>query len=407
MPKTRLTAKLCSTPTQKSPVVEGTASVAQQPPVCHPEDLYKNLGNANCRDFNRHQDECSSVSDSDSDQDDLPDALFSSEASSAMPVKGDPIWVKHRNHTFWPSLVLHSNPRTRKIQIIFLDDASGNGQRLRSKVYLKYNKKKVLPYNHEDRSKFEAAGKSLESPELRKGFQGALAEMVDYMTKRALGNTASCKVFLDEPPSSEDEEETQESAPDAPSADPPPVTPVPSKTPTNPSKRKKSRDEETEEESSNGDVSEKKKKVMTPAERRAMRKEKNQPLVDFICSREMKEHLIKIYRGETVSERHSLFKQGHTQQRKIQTNSSGPIDDEDQLETVVDFIGDCYLEMSQQKLPNMDYLLWVMLPEAIIYALSKLKRCGRKKAAELFEKGIKLTKCEHLEIHHQLIRKTP
>ena len=45
------------------------------------------------------------------------------------------------------------------------------------------------------------------------------------------------------------------------------------------------------------------------------------------------------------------------------------------------------------------------LLQAIIHAIKKVRRCGEKKAAEMFEKGIRMTKSEHLEVHNQLMRK--
>ncbi|XP_076444359.1 uncharacterized protein LOC143282557 [Babylonia areolata] len=439
MPKTRLTAKLCSTPTVKSPssdtspstspstsvpvlvpsATPTSSSAAAVPktllttaativPTSEREPIYATSMPlcASSVDYVVHKDACDSDMESDSDLDDLPDA-FSSEVSTSLPVKGDAVWVKYRSHNFWPSLVLHSNPKSKKLHIVFLDDLPINGQNVGERVYLKYNKNKIVPYNHENKSKFEAEGKNLECVEMRKKFQAALNKMVDYLTKRALGLKAACKVFLNEPVSSEDESSTKAEAP-------PPSQPLPQKpadTHSYPTKRKRKREErdgEKEKDSCTEDFSLKNKstyrrKAMTPAERRAMRKDKNQPLVDFICSTEMKKHLTKIYREQTPSERHQFYIQGSL--RKIQTNSSGPIDDDEQLDMILDHIGDWHQELTQQTLPNMDYLLWVWLPEAIVYALKKVRHCGEKKAKEMFEKGIKLTKSEHREIHNQLIKR--
>ncbi|KAL8562632.1 hypothetical protein ACOMHN_011204 [Nucella lapillus] len=438
MPKTRLTAKLCSTPTVKSPSSDGSPSTSspssvpvtpvtptEAPPPAVPKSLLNSAATvvlattaeplalcttttiptcASSIDYVLHKDACDSESDLD---DDLPDALSTNEVSTSLPVKGDAVWVKYRSHHFWPCLVLHSNPKTKKLHIVFLDDLPVNGQNSGEKVYLKYNKQKVVPYNHENKSKFEAEGKNLECQEMRKKFQAALNKMVDYLTKRALGLKAACKVFLNELVSSEDESSTK------PNALPPPQPPSqqPEETHSYPTKRKRKREEreneEKEKDSSGESVSSdsksnRRRKVMTPAERRAMRKEKNQPIVDFICSKEMKSHLTKVYRGQTPSERHQLYMQGFS--RKIQTNSTGPIDDDEQLDRILNHIGDWHQELTQQKIPNMDYLLWVWLPEAIIYALKKVRHCGEKKAKEIFEKGIRLTKSEHLEIHNQLLK---
>ena len=39
------------------------------------------------------------------------------------------------------------------------------------------------------------------------------------------------------------------------------------------------------------------------------------------------------------------------------------------LETILTFIGDCYQELTGQRLPNMDYLFWVWLPEVCLQTL--------------------------------------
>ena len=191
--------------------------------------------------------------------------------------------------------MLHANQKTRKIHVLFLDDCPVNGQHLGQKLYVRYNKKTVLPFNHEQRKLFDETGKNLGKDEKEK-FKGALSKISDYMTKRALGRIESCKVFLRDPIS--DDEPLEEDL-----AEPVLV----------PKKRR---------------VKEKSAKEI-----RDRRIKKNEPIVEYICSNETKDFLSRLNKGEIDSERRTAFKEARYKYLRSMS-AVGVIDDDTQVNIV-------------------------------------------------------------------------
>ncbi|PVD20093.1 hypothetical protein C0Q70_20587 [Pomacea canaliculata] len=317
--------------------------------------------------------------------------------SKALPQKGDPVWVKHRNYNFWPCLVLSSNHKTKKINVLFLDQTNGINVRLGERIYLKYNRKKVLPYNHQNKKQFEAEGSSLTGP-LQKSFQAAILNMEDYLTKRALGHITPYHHFFgdtsasssglvgdsmsnvthgNEGSLSETNDKQEENRPLNCTAD----TTTPANKCRNPTR----------------------KRTLTPDERRERRKKTNEPLVDYICAEDMKDYLFKIWKRHIPSERHEKFFKGQKERRELQETSFGPIDDDDQLDKIIENLGQWWQEASGETIPNTDYLFGVWLPEAIVKGLCKFKKVGMTKAWEYFRQGIKLSKVERKEIQDSLL----
>ncbi|XP_025076698.1 uncharacterized protein LOC112553584 isoform X2 [Pomacea canaliculata] len=357
------------------------------------------LPNSSPMDYNVWNDSVDpspSESESDSDQD-LPDMLSCPEVSKALPQKGDPVWVKHRNYNFWPCLVLSSNHKTKKINVLFLDQTNGINVRLGERIYLKYNRKKVLPYNHQNKKQFEAEGSSLTGP-LQKSFQAAILNMEDYLTKRALGHITPYHHFFgdtsasssglvgdsmsnvthgNEGSLSETNDKQEENRPLNCTAD----TTTPANKCRNPTR----------------------KRTLTPDERRERRKKTNEPLVDYICAEDMKDYLFKIWKRHIPSERHEKFFKGQKERRELQETSFGPIDDDDQLDKIIENLGQWWQEASGETIPNTDYLFGVWLPEAIVKGLCKFKKVGMTKAWEYFRQGIKLSKVERKEIQDSLL----
>nr|KAG5697753.1 hypothetical protein BaRGS_026710 [Batillaria attramentaria] len=122
--------------------------------------------------------------------------------------------------------------------------------------------------------------------------------------------------------------------------------------------------------------------------------------------RRMTDYLVKIFKGKIPSERHEQFHKGVSQQNKLQYNSLGPIDDDEQLEKITEHLGGWLAEVTDQLFPNSNYLFGVWLPEAIVKAIVKVRRCSRQRAWEVFSQGVRLVKCERLEIHNSMIQKT-
>jgi len=119
----------------------------------------------------------------------------------------------------------------------------------------------------------------------------------------------------------------------------------------------------------------------------------------------IQEYLIGIYNGTEPSERHKLYHEGGPQRKKVTTTSMGPLDDDDQTAEVTDHIFNWCEELTKGQLPDLDYMFWVLLPEAIVRALQITRRIGKKKAEEIFESGIKYTKSERKENHLMMLQR--
>ena len=130
----------------------------------------------------------SSESDSGSDEE-LLGSAFCTEASCALPSKGDPVWVKYKQNYFWPGVVFYRMQRTKKLYILLLEHE-------RSKIYVQYRRSNILPFNHKERSKHEATGKAMELEESHIFFTAALDQMEEYMNWQTLAPSAQFEELI-------------------------------------------------------------------------------------------------------------------------------------------------------------------------------------------------------------------
>ncbi|XP_062599392.1 uncharacterized protein LOC134260880 [Saccostrea cucullata] len=56
-------------------------------------------------------------------------------------------------------------------------------------------------------------------------------------------------------------------------------------------------------------------------------------------------------------------------------------------------------KVASDEFPDWNYVLDVWIPEAIVYAIIRLKKYTRKKAWQRFEKGVYITKKERAEVY--------
>ncbi|XP_062593067.1 uncharacterized protein LOC134254550 [Saccostrea cucullata] len=136
-------------------------------------------------------------------------------------------------------------------------------------------------------------------------------------------------------------------------------------------------------------------------------KERNESLVKFLKSSEVKQYLLDILREKKKSEKHTTYRYGLSKARDgLKNPGFGPIADEEQHEDILNTMLAWYTQetkVASDEFPDWNYVLDVWIPEAIVYALIKLKKYTRKKAWQRFEKGVYITKKERAEVHKSIL----
>ncbi|KAL4227953.1 hypothetical protein ACF0H5_013392 [Mactra antiquata] len=125
------------------------------------------------------------------------------------------------------------------------------------------------------------------------------------------------------------------------------------------------------------------------------------PLISFIKSTTMKKYLMDIYKGRIPSDLHKRYNsRSKKEKRESKLRTYGPINDEEQIDSIFYCFVEWLKEIDPQHSENMtNYMFDVWYPEAVVYAMKKKKKYTIKKAWEVFERGVKLTKAELNYLH--------
>ena len=139
------------------------------------------------------------------------------------------------------------------------------------------------------------------------------------------------------------------------------------------------------------------------------RTNQNQRLVDFIKEARCKNHVSDIFHGQVPSERHNLFFQPtktKAEQNMLKYSGFGPIADETQREEVIDILKEYAKDWTEkgQQLQVLDYVLNVLVAEAIIFAIQSVLHKSRSVAEQQFYKGAKYFKEEQQQLERQFDR---
>ncbi|XP_046336530.2 uncharacterized protein LOC124118461 isoform X2 [Haliotis rufescens] len=333
--------------------------------------------------------------ESSESDDELPEGLSPSIVdTSSLPTVRDVVWVKYRQCPFWPAVVRRiqdskGKKGPKKIQVQFL----GNTGHFRENFYVTYRRDRVFPLDHVKRKEFEDAGQTSADFDQRKRFMSSLQEVETYLNRKALGLLPPNKEgsFFDEDYNSDTsdsitEGESSQSQSNVPVNGPeegsklatPPVQVV-----------KKSMGRQAHG-----------LQVLSVMKER--RKKKNKVLLDFIISEEMKEYLLGIYSGTKKSERHTKYRSSVRERDKLRHSGFGPIADEEQQDEITYKFVEWYKDHACPS-ADIDYILDVWIPEAVVYSMIKRRSYGRSRAWEAFNKGCRLFKMEQRQIHQHLI----
>lgn len=335
------------------------------------------------------------ASDSDSDED-LPVGITPLKKDQKFS-ENDIVWVKWKTCITLPARVTHVYPKKRRLTyIVFVTNE-----------HFTAGYQNVILFCDPEKDKIMEAAATLKEED-RKFFNKCLDEAENYIAAQALKALPEQQ----KPPEVEAAAEQTEPSEGRATASGP--------LETEPENMKKERSAGIRKKL-NEDVAERrkldKKKVIvtryekgkfTLSKRGQLRlqkmAEKNKSLVDFLISEETKIFLASVYRRELHSDLHEAYVNGTVRDRaKLKHKGFGPLDDETQIELVLNTYLEWLMKLSQTKLPEVDYVFDVWIPEAIVHALQKKKCYSKKKAWEQFNKGVRRTKEELLILHQDLM----
>ncbi|XP_005141307.2 PWWP domain-containing DNA repair factor 3A isoform X2 [Melopsittacus undulatus] len=154
-------------------------------------------------------------------------------------------------------------------------------------------------------------------------------------------------------------------------------------------------EEDTEEALSETSLQKPSRKLL-PDRTRAARDKANKKIVEFIVkTKGADEHLLAILK----SRKQSRWLKGFLNSRQYVTCVETYLEDEEQLDLVVNYLKEVYHEIEAKDLHHINgdgikFISDVLLPEAIIYAISAVDDIDYKKAEEKYIKGPSVSKRE-------------
>ncbi|KFQ43395.1 PWWP domain-containing protein MUM1 [Nestor notabilis] len=164
---------------------------------------------------------------------------------------------------------------------------------------------------------------------------------------------------------------------------------------------------EDAEESSSETSLQKPSRKLLPDRTRAARDKANKKIVEFIVkTKGAEEHLLAILK----SRKQSRWLKGFLNSRQYVTCVETYLEDEEQLDLVVNYLKEVYHEIEAKHLHHISgdgikFISDVLLPEAIIYAISAVDDIDYKKAEEKYIKGPSVSKREREIFDEEIIER--
>ncbi|XP_034976483.2 PWWP domain-containing DNA repair factor 3A isoform X1 [Zootoca vivipara] len=309
----------------------------------------------------------------DDEDEELPSILLRPEPCTIKA--GMLVWCKMARQPFWPAVVKRVQQKARKANVILIQDTLGMNSKGFSTSF-----RNLKHYECKEKGKLIARAKETHPQDI----DWCITLITDYLVR--VGCESFTGSFLEyyahemsycvrtgilhEPPQ-ETFPETEEAAPEL--ADPEEADPEeadPGELPSEPSPTKPP------------------KKVL-PDRARAARDKANERIVEFIVkSKGADDHLRSILR----SKKPSRWLNDFFVDRPYLPCMEVYLEDDHQLELVLDYLRGVYQEADPKVLPkvSMDsikFILDVLFPEAIIYAISAVDHIDYKKAEEIYLRG--------------------
>lgn len=341
-------------------------------------DVERNITESVSFDSNVAKDEC------DDSDDDLPEYLTPIKIEKYFQKK-DIVWVKWKKGPYLPAMVKNVYKKKKRMTcLIFAPE-----DKPEKPFPVSTTSGKVWSYF--DKDKKEEILKESENlkPEDSKYFKECMTRVDTYLTKKALGQIKDEDDFAFVNQEDYSDGELVDNDTEAEDKLTEGTAEVDPEMQTNKSgilreKKKDKRAVRHCELSKKGQI--RKEKI----------RRKTQKFVDFLLSSPCKEYLQSLFLEKTTSERHKIFLSGSVKEKaKLKHQGYGPIDDEDQIMTVLTTFSGWLKEVNKNRcLNDHAYIMDVWAPEAIVFAYQKYFTYTRKRAWELFFKGPRRTKEE-------------
>ncbi|XP_067344904.1 PWWP domain-containing DNA repair factor 3A [Channa argus] len=331
---------------------------------------------------------------SDDEEEELPSYLMQMDKKPPSIREGVFVWCKFRSYPFWPALVKKVNRKQKKASILFIDDLMINKKGFTVAL------KTMKPFDCEEAKELVCKAKE----EYDAAIKWSLELITDYRIRIACGSFSGSFVEyfahdMSYPvrkmyPQSASERLTIAS--DAMTEEP--------------------FDDNKEDSFSEqqGEVSKVSKRLL-PDRTHAAHNRANEKLVHFIVKQRMVERrLLAVIRGQQQSR---WLRSYQSANRKRVVNIY--LEDDQQLDQVYCYLSDlittavntapCLVEVKPME--HVPFVLDVLLPEAIIYAIAGVDNVSIKKAEEKYLRGRCLSNRERQEfdlmIERQMRKKTP
>ncbi|RWS30648.1 hypothetical protein B4U80_00179 [Leptotrombidium deliense] len=148
--------------------------------------------------------------------------------------------------------------------------------------------------------------------------------------------------------------------------------------------------------------------IENSAQWKERRRISNSKLLQCIKDGKIENHLLGVYRETIPSDRHIKFKTGSDAEKSQLKHVPwfGPIDDEDQQEEIYDYCSQLFKGNFKPdgSFDTVAYLFEVWVPEAIVKAISRIRRIELSDAEAIFVKGVILSKSEKVELEKEILK---
>lgn len=319
--------------------------------------------------------------DDDDDDEELPSILLQQEPCSIE--SGMLVWCKYYKYPYWPGVVNYVRRKDKKASVLFVEESLADPTK-KAKKGVSVSLRTLKHFDCEEKQDLTEKARS----EYGRAIDWCIALIADYRIRLGCGSfsgsfTEYCAAEISYPVRRE-------------------VQKGPFQL-TFPSLETDTDDSQLELTPSRSHLNRK----CLPDRTRAARDKANEKLVEYIVkAKKAEKHLLSVLKGE----RKSRWLHEFLHPCRYLTCVETYLEDEKQLELVVDYLQTICDQMSSivQTLMNGDlirFILDVLLPEAVIYAISAVDKIDYKKAEEKYMKGPSVSQREREIFEEQILEK--
>lgn len=329
------------------------------------------------RTFSEKLSQLSDLVDEDDDEEELPSILSHQEPESID--KGILVWCKWQRYPYWPAVVKNVKRKHRKANVLFIEGDTSD-------------KKKSFSVSLRNLKHFDCEEKQDLIDQAKKDYcqeiEWCIQLISDYRIRVGCHSfTGSFLEYFADDISYPVRKQYQQSSVQM----------------TFPSVA-----EEDLEDSLLETSPQKPSRKLLPDRTRAARDKANKKIVEFIVkTKGAEEHLLAILKCR----KESRWMKDFLSSRQYGTCIETYLEDEEQLELVVNYLKEvAYHEIDTAHLHRLrgdgvKFILDVLLPEAIIYAISAVDDIDYKKAEEKYMKGPSVSKREREEFDEEILER--